>query len=630
MARVSRLGILRDYPQVMMATSGYTMDTTYPIPGKDGKQRTQVTHGVRFNMPGYAGCCGSPYVSNTEATDEGLQYIHVAGGLNTSVATALCREDYDRFYKEVTQERMQCEVVDPVLNFGRCSSNIRHLVEASPIPGYTLIGEIDKKSSQPIYSEFEKSILWDEPLKYENKFLPAILKDDDGSLAKTALRNKSRLEPGVIPEMLNPRAFDGVFTDAIPHSFQKITLKEAIKGTLESRALAKDTASGPPITVCNIKKEQVVDFEEGDLKDEFKVRFEEMENNFSKGIYERQLADGCFKDEMRGKEKVEQRKTRMFFIMPLLFNLFTKLYFTVMFEGMQTDANGDIGVGFNPFSIEWNMLYAYLREKGSFADFSDATGWDLVMMGCFADILANHMSYWYSLTDRQFKIVRGILLMALYPYITVKIGKRFVVLSGTQMPSGWYGTLMINSMYHSWKRRVIWLYYCKLVDRDILFHHFNRLKVTGDDSAHTWVDSFGGVRIQGWGSAFIAKCSDYFFNCKLTNCYKDGPPEDMQITQGEFLKRKFLVRDGIVSAALNKDSIIRMTQWVQKNDEHTPHIQFVINARTAIREAFYHGREFYEEFRGEMNRHLKRINCYSNVETKDYDAMASILGKLQH
>lgn len=624
----SRLEYMEGTPNSRSIATGMKSSSRYMVGTHDSV--TQHTVGVRFMTPGWAGLCGTPYTKNTETVQNTWQFIHVAGNNLSSVATRVVKEEYTAFVDLMGVDKKECRI-DPVVEFGASKVNFTPRVGISKYPGYELVGEVSRKSSQPHRTDFEPSIIWETQHGLESKHLPAILSHPEIDLYEKGLAKKSKILPPEIPEMNDPRNFDGVFVDGVvPRSFQKVTIKEIIKGTLTSPPISAQTASGPPFTASNIdKKLDIVDFEKGELREPYLKRFNDMEDNYQKGIVESQLTDGCLKDELRLKEKVLAFKTRVFFIMCMLFNMLSKKYFLKFFEAIQTSFELDVGVGFNPYSEHWKDIYFYLKKKGMKYDFADASAWDLGFYSTFLYYLADKMKEWFDLEEKDFLAVRSILIAGLFPYVCITDKKtgRHLVYTGAQMPSGWYCTLMLNSIFHSWKRRVIWHVFCKMACMDASFSRFNRLKVHGDDAVHGFLQSDGLVVIDGYGAQFIAWASEKYFNVVHTNCFKDGPPEDMEFEKGEFLKRKFVFKGGKVMGPLAKDSIERMLLWVRKSDV-PPQIQFAITSQVAVNEAFYHGKEYYEKIRSIVNRCLCQHQLSGYMIKLDYEAQLGLRGRL--
>jgi hypothetical protein len=88
------------------------------------------------------------------------------------------------------------------------------------------------------------------------------------------------------------------------------------------------------------------------------------------------------------------------------------------------------------------------------------------------------------------------------------------------------------------------------------------------------------------------------FNMVFTASNKSGvfPAYYEDVSEVDFLCRKFVYHEGSLRAPLSMDSIIGMLFWIRKpKDGRTPKAQLADNVKTAIREYFHHGKEVFTE-----------------------------------
>jgi hypothetical protein len=169
------------------------------------------------------------------------------------------------------------------------------------------------------------------------------------------------------------------------------------------------------------------------------------------------------------------------------------------------------------------------------------------------------------------------------------------------MPSGWFGTADINSIYNSWLNRTCFKSVMKDFGLDLKFNDVAKLAVLGDDllkSLHMMLD---GV----YTADALAKKAKELFQLHMTPADKTAsfkmyyPLESLgwDPSNAQFLKRQFLVRSGIVFPILDIESIHAMTLYVRPTPDLNRDMATKQNIETALRELAYYGRETFEKYK---------------------------------
>ena len=565
-----------------------------------------------IRMINMVGECGQAYLKADHVDQESIDGIHVAGTGEFSLFSPITREDVDRWIK-VDQaqktEEPQFELQGKPLGFKEV---VPTYDLSKKIPGFTLVGTVEKKASIPLKSSFEESFIQrQEDNPFGNDGAPAHA--FNGDPLKSLRKRANYISKPLIEEMNNPDAFQGVFTeDIIGRRYYQLTEKEAILGTRALPLLARDKSAGGGFMHYNKNRKDLIDYDKGEMKDELRKPYDELKDNWENNVKQRVYAVGCYKtDEVISKEKATAGYIRMFFIMCLWVNIITKQVLGCLQEQITSNVLSDVAIGINPYSVEWKMIYNHLIENGKGrVDAADASGWDLRFSIAFVPALLNFLkNYWIGYTIKEWNLLSNCLEMCLTPMLLIG---NYVYDTTGMMPSGWWGTSVINSIKHSWKRRVIYLTYIKQYELNLPFRTVCRLKVHGDDAVQviTPPEEYAEF-FKYFGAKYIAWASRVYFSCDHTNFKKDGEPEDTDMETAEFLKRKFVVNnDGTVFGPINISSIHKMLLWT-KRGENSREKQAIINGHTALRELFFHGPAVFQEYKNKINHQLQKIAYHS-------------------
>nr|YP_009121765.1 3D [mischivirus C1] len=141
----------------------------------------------------------------------------------------------------------------------------------------------------------------------------------------------------------------------------KISVKEAIHGIVNLDAMCKTTSPGLPYTQKNVKRTDLLDFEEGTITSPLvRARYEKM----ASGDYSDHVFQTFLKDEIRPNDKISQGKTRVVDVpslehviigRQLLGKFCSKFHY---FPGVETGS----AIGCNP-DWHWSYFAAQLAQK---------------------------------------------------------------------------------------------------------------------------------------------------------------------------------------------------------------------------------------------------------------------------
>jgi hypothetical protein len=255
-------------------------------------------------------------------------------------------------------------------------------------------------------------------------------------------------------------------------------------------------------------------------------------------------------------------------------------------------------VGVNATSEHWKSLHDFLTTFTTTNMIAgDFAGFDTRMAGQITTAAAGVILSWYTemgLDKEELTLIRGALSDICNPNILID-GDLYRFANGN--PSGNLITVQLNSICNSIMMRYV---YYKLNPKVRQPFAYNvKLATYGDDNAM-------GVR-HGCGWFNHTACQEAFANVDIeyTMAHKDAESVPyISIHEISFLKRDFKMHDDLktIVAPIELDSIYKKFFWIKKMSECplSHEEQFGAYTDGAIREAFLHGREFYEDFLGKL------------------------------
>lgn len=303
------------------------------------------------------------------------------------------------------------------------------------------------------------------------------------------------------------------------------------------------------------------------------------------------LVDYVHKDEVRPLSKLEEFKIRLFSVLDADVNIVFRMYFMPLISVLLANPEDSECFGqLNAASDQWTSLAHYLQKHGNACIDMDFSAFDtshscatFAMVGlCFAEI-GKALGY----DQDECTIVRNLVHM-LNIQVMSYMSDYFFKSKG--MPSGVVLTLILNSMVNSMMSRMA---FSILTQKDCSeYKDFVHTATVGDDNASnvhdSILDAFNIINIaplyHSWGYVVTPAR-------KGTEMVKS-----MTLSEITFVKRNFVKReDGMYLAPLAKDSIYKSLCFEMK-DGCSSAERLVSVYQSAIREAFLHGKSFFEEF----------------------------------
>lgn len=332
----------------------------------------------------------------------------------------------------------------------------------------------------------------------------------------------------------------------------------------------------------------------------------------------------CLKDERRDNEKVDEGKTRLFSaaITELLINK-RELYQSFVEMMMSDPANSFSAMGINVHSQHWKLLYerlttfskvlagdysnydASIREAINRAVEKVVARWHMENGVWDEKDLSAHKALW-ELTYRA-QHVAGTTI-----YQMDEIGANP---SGDLMTTVY--NIIANAIIHvycvimeAWEQQIPGL--VGEFQGEDYFKLF-MLSIFGDDHVETTdVDWYDMQKKEKW-------IKTLGMTYTTTDKKSIGELRWQKIEDITYLKRRFVPKNGLVLAPLERHVIEDMPQWI-KNNGNDPFQATTVNASAAVREMFHYGRDEFDFFRRRMEKLLRDNGC-PPLHEKDYDEL---------
>jgi hypothetical protein len=335
--------------------------------------------------------------------------------------------------------------------------------------------------------------------------------------------------------------------------------------------------------------------------------FEQLDAQIRKGLIPPEwVGYVCLKDEKRSMAKIRDGVTRTFICLPMTYNFAIRKYFGA-FIATQHQLAGRIAssVGIDP-ARGWTDLYYRLLDKSSQWEDFDYKQWDQSLHPAFFEAYAEIISKWYGDEPGSPGHNARKALMYFLCHTPLIIGDRLFIKGGGQC-SGCAITAEINCVIHDMLMYYVWLKLQKQAGQlDMMTLDIYRsnvaLAVYGDDIVIAIRDEcrnvFCGdtIRTVTDELGMQITAADKTLNFRVKKPY--------EVT---FLKRSFIA-DGEVAGRIlcpiDKKVINEIPLWVHKSDDKLN--ATITNCEAALREAYWHGKTYFNQLRDELNQELAR------------------------
>lgn len=384
------------------------------------------------------------------------------------------------------------------------------------------------------------------------------------------------------------------------------SLEEAILGLEEDpdfSAISRSTSCGFPFVqdpmYAGSGKFKVFGSDEvydlsNPVAQDFMLRCQRIIDSAKQGIREEHVYIDCLKDEKLLISKVDKGKARLFCASPFDYLAVVRMYFgafTIWFLKNNIDIGSALGI--NPYSKDWHRLAMKLLEKdptGNSTGAGDYSGYDGSCKAIIHWLIFDIICAWYGPGNEEDNQVRYVLWQDLVNSKHVR--NDVIYVWNGSLPSGHGLTALVNTMYGQIIMRYAW---CDIFgENEITANMFNDhvyLVDLGDDHVFEvekeYRDDFNeaaiGQSMEKLGMIYTPESKQGELCAELRN-----------ITEVEFLKRKFKKFNGEWIAPLRLEVVLEMPYWTKKGDKELTIVQD--NVQNCLDELALHGKEIFEEY----------------------------------
>lgn len=329
------------------------------------------------------------------------------------------------------------------------------------------------------------------------------------------------------------------------------------------------------------------------------------------------------KDERRPIEKVEAGKTRVFAAGPQHFTIAIRMYFLDFVKHIMTNRIANqIGVGTNPYSIDWHLTAVDLASKGGKVIAGDFSNFDGSLLQDVLWEVCNMINEFYDDGEENAQI-RSVLFEEICN-ARILVNGELIQFDHSQ-PSGNPLTVIVNSLFNMIVMRYAYL----LTRRD------QQLPVTlCEFDKDISMQTFGDDNCLGISDDAI----DYYNQITITAALKtigltytdEGKTGELvkyrALSEIRYLKRSFeLKENGIYEGPLDPAVCYEMTNWVRGHEELT--IPSTIeNCKQSLMELALHGRPVFEHVRSILKKELRLLD--PNVYLPTFDEYREIVASV--
>jgi len=339
-----------------------------------------------------------------------------------------------------------------------------------------------------------------------------------------------------------------------------------------------------------------------------KRKVDELIDNLDKHIVPAVVVEFSPKDEVRPVEKLSVFKTRLFSVADFSYNIVMRMFLMPLITYMlSTPLTSECYGTINAGSKQWNDLgnHVFICSDGSEAECIDMdfksfdASHDMKMIqlvAIFFYLLAIRCHYGQKAADKVYLLISALKVQELYYLLDV-------ILKVKGLPSGVIVTLILNSIVNSTLMRMAWI---ELVP-DIPVSQFQKYvhaATTGDDNAC------------GVHPIVIARYNFSTIKVKYNEWGYDVTPANKSslntatVSKDElvYLKRRFVKwDDGFYRAPLERDSIWKSLCFERLDQGTTSTQRLLDTSKGCQREAYLHGREFFEDVQSQLLTSFRRI-----------------------
>lgn len=432
-----------------------------------------------------------------------------------------------------------------------------------------------------------------------------------------------------------------IYTEFVPEVHQAVlfSASQAITGikALGSTSIDVTTSAGLPYKEERgvVGKTPMISFNKElntwMIQDRVRMDIEYYESNYINGTCPNNMKVEFRKHELVGESKFLEPKTRTVgtgnYIQQIIYMKLFKDFFTQVKNVWMLGRSCPFATGVDP-EKHWHQIVTHLRYTDYVVDF-DVKAWEEKMNQYVMnlttkvrlDILKQSMeSQGLPWSSDYEKIAYALIVDYIH---TDVVFEDVVYTKRAGLLSGHPGTFMENSEVHEILlgvacRSILLKYKREYATIPFIIENIRSVKAADD------------IVI-----AISPLAREYVTVERLVLAYKElgydltAPDKSPEISaktifEVQFLKNSFREENGIFYMVPNESQIYRLITWVRSKTANSLENQIRINLNTALRFAFWRGREFYEQIRDKLNMLCAKMHM-GFTWSASYEEMASII-----
>ena len=393
------------------------------------------------------GDCGMLLLHSDHKIQEKIIGVHVAGNKSqgAGISNPIYKEDLEdlkeylgnKFHAQaVVCRAFESQIVtkDKSANENFAKSIAEIMPVHSVISHYDIDNEIYYvRPNLPSRSKITESLMYDSlsnflgpPTSYPARLAPFELNGEVVSPFLKALK-KMKAQSPYVPIEFRQEIVDHIIStirdwkSAVKTDFCILSEYEIFNGKDGLNPIDVTTSAGYPFKVMSKRtgKKGFVNVENRNGKhiysptQELRDLMQKREDSAKMGIIIETLFMDTLKDETRDLSKVEEGKTRMFQIGPMDLVLLTRKYCGSFISHCHTTySNGEMAIGINPYSDDWDLLARRFKRFEKFLN-GDFKNFDATIGLSFAWMIVDIINGVYDDSEEN-KLVRAVLILTCF------------------------------------------------------------------------------------------------------------------------------------------------------------------------------------------------------------------------
>lgn len=581
------------------------------------------------DIPTDNGDCGAMLIANTYYGPTILGY-HVLGGGNQIKAIPITRDDILTGLNHFDEPHIECS--QPRLDVPGYE---KHLIELHPksVVRYVEDGSADVHGSFDGFKQAPKSHVKPTLICEALQSLGIEVKHTKPQMSgyapwRTAILDMVKpvmdIDTSILKECVESYTQDilGGLTEQDLAEIMVYDTKTAVNGAAGVQYVDKmnrNTSAGFPF---GKSKRHFLNAIPGNLGEELVEPTEEIVSEleyilerYSTGQRASPVFAAHLKDEAVTFKKALIGKTRVFTGAPFAWSIANRKYLLSVTRVLQRNRYVWEGMpGMNAMSKEWDVLYRHLTKfgrgrivAGDYAAF-DKTMPPCIILAAFDVLRKICKAAGYTASDLGF--IQGIAEDTAFPIVDFN-GDLFMFYGSN--PSGHPLTVIINGIANSlYMRMCYWI--LNPEHETLTFQEFVALATYGDDNI------MGVSEKIPWFNHTSIQATLAGLGIRYTMADKEAPSVPyIDIADASFLKRSFRFESdvGMMVCPLEKESIYKMLTIGVVSKTLCREAQSVENIKTAMREAFFHGKEYFHELQDILLQAVKLcdLDIYTDENT---------------